>query len=172
MRYSQRQWRNYEDRKRKRVQGLNNGNEIPTKIITLSDSHGISSITQSKSKSRVYIIHTHKEKKSTKLCRAARFTKTLDSDFTKNRKKKTSFYGVNEVRRSDKAFGAPERIVEICSMSLQLRRKPAVYNCKPACLLEEIFHRAKRRLRASGHHLSRLGASCQQPPQPTEACAM
>lgn len=64
---------------------------------------------------------------------------------------------MDEVRRSDQAFGAPERIVEIRSMSLELRRKPAVYNRKTARLHQEIFHRVKRRrTRGLGQHLSRL----------------
>lgn len=47
-------------------------------------------------------------------------------------------YRANEMRRSEEAFGAPQRIVEICAVTFQLRRKSTVDNGDAAEVTEEI----------------------------------
>lgn len=53
-------------------------------------------------------------------------------------------YPSDEVRRTDEAFGAPERVVEISSMTFELSRKPTVENGTAAALFEEIAHERRR----------------------------
>ena len=47
----------------------------------------------------------------------------------------------NEMRGREEAFGAPERIVEVCSVSLQLRRQSTVHHRGSTGFLYELPHR-------------------------------
>lgn len=68
----------------------------------------------------------------------------------------------DEVRGGEEALGAPERVVQVGAVGLQLRRQPAVHHQPPAAGLHPPPHRRRRRrsalLRhpALPHHLSRL----------------
>ena len=49
-------------------------------------------------------------------------------------------YRANEVRRTEEAFGAPERVIEVGAVTLELGGKAAVNNRVAAGLAEEIVH--------------------------------
>ena len=53
-------------------------------------------------------------------------------------------YGENEVRGSEEAFGAPERIVEVGAVALELRSKAAVYHGGAAGFAEKVGHQRTR----------------------------
>lgn len=53
-------------------------------------------------------------------------------------------YPSNKVRGSDKAFGAPKRVVEVSSMPFKLRSKTAVKDSIATTLFQEIRQERRR----------------------------
>lgn len=47
-------------------------------------------------------------------------------------------YRANEVRRTEKAFGTPERVIQVGAVALELGRETAVYDGETAGLAEQI----------------------------------
>lgn len=50
-------------------------------------------------------------------------------------------YPSDEVRRRDKALGAPKRVVEVGAVAFELGGEAAIDNGKAAALLDEISHK-------------------------------
>lgn len=53
-------------------------------------------------------------------------------------------YRANEVRGSEETFGAPERVIKVCSVPFQLRRKSAVDDGDTAGVFEKVCHKRRR----------------------------
>lgn len=55
-------------------------------------------------------------------------------------------YSADEVRVSEETFSTPKRVIEVRSMTFQLRRKAAVDHGNAAAFVEEIFDEGGGRL--------------------------
>lgn len=74
--------------------------------------------------------------------------------FRERESERNGGYPSNEVRRTDEAFGTPERVIKVSSMPFELSGKAAINNSTATAFFEEIRHQSCRRaFRVSRFHV-------------------
>jgi hypothetical protein len=62
-------------------------------------------------------------------------------------------YLSNKMRRTDEAFGTPERVVKVSTMSFKFSGEAAINNSIATTFLEEISHQPRRSFNDSQFHI-------------------